>query len=100
MSSQTPFSLTGQALPPNHNQSYITLPERPRLGLIRTLGRAGIDIPQELSVGGYDDSHASNLLHIDLTTVRQNAGRIAEHAVRLAGSDDSTTTAGDPRKSP
>jgi DNA-binding LacI/PurR family transcriptional regulator len=74
--------------------------DRCALGLMRTLGRGGIDIPQELSVVGYDDSHVSNLLHIDLTTVRQDAGRIAERAVRLAGSDDSTTTAGDPRKSP
>jgi DNA-binding LacI/PurR family transcriptional regulator len=58
--------------------------DRCALGLMRTLGRAGIDIPQELSVVGYDDSHVSNLLHIDLTTVRQDAGRIAEQAVRLA----------------
>jgi DNA-binding LacI/PurR family transcriptional regulator len=55
---------------------------------MRTLGRAGIDIPQELSVVGYDDSHVSNLLHIDLTTVRQDAVRIAERAVRLARLDD------------
>jgi DNA-binding LacI/PurR family transcriptional regulator len=58
--------------------------DRCALGLMRTLARAGIDIPQELSVVGYDDSHLSHLSHIDLTTVRQDARRIAEHAVRLA----------------
>jgi len=62
--------------------------DRCALGLMRTLGRGGIDIPQELSVVGYDDSHVSNLLHIDLTTVRQDAVRIAERAVRLARLDD------------
>jgi DNA-binding LacI/PurR family transcriptional regulator len=53
------------------------------MGLLHALGRAGVDVPGQLSVVGYDDSHLSHLSRIDLTTVRQDADRLAEHAVRL-----------------
>jgi len=53
------------------------------MGLLHALGRAGVDVPGQLSVVGYDDSHLSHLSRIDLTTVRQDADRMAEHAVRL-----------------
>jgi DNA-binding LacI/PurR family transcriptional regulator len=58
--------------------------DRCAMGLMHTLRRAGLDIPHDLSVVGYDDSYLANLSHIDLTTVRQDARRIAEHAVRSA----------------
>jgi DNA-binding LacI/PurR family transcriptional regulator len=58
--------------------------DRCAMGLMTTLLRAGVDVPQELSVIGYDDSHISHLTHIDLTTVRQDAGRLAEQAVQCA----------------
>ncbi|WP_372665923.1 substrate-binding domain-containing protein [Amycolatopsis kentuckyensis] len=38
-------------------------------------------MPRDISAVGYDDSHLS---HIDLTTVRQDAAGLAEHAVRAA----------------
>jgi DNA-binding LacI/PurR family transcriptional regulator len=53
------------------------------LGLLHALGRAGVDVPGRLSVVGYDDSHLSHLSRIDLTTVRQDADRLAEQAVQL-----------------
>ena len=46
--------------------------------------RAGIDIPGDLSLIGYDDSHLSDNPRIDLTTVHQDAAALAQHAVRLA----------------
>ncbi|WP_249124042.1 LacI family DNA-binding transcriptional regulator [Saccharopolyspora erythraea] len=55
--------------------------DRCAIGLIGTLLRAGVDVPGEVSVVGYDDSHISHLLH-DLTTVSQDALRMGEHAVR------------------
>jgi DNA-binding LacI/PurR family transcriptional regulator len=54
------------------------------IGLMHTLGRAGVEVPRDISVVGYDDSHLSHLSHFDLTTVRQDADRLAEHAVRAA----------------
>jgi DNA-binding LacI/PurR family transcriptional regulator len=56
--------------------------DRCAIGLLDSLGRAGVDVPGELSVVGYDDSHLSHLSHIDLTTVRQDADGIAERAVK------------------
>ncbi|MEW2400870.1 LacI family DNA-binding transcriptional regulator [Streptomyces sp. NPDC046862] len=53
-------------------------------GLLMALTRAGVDVPRDLSVVGYDDSHLSHLMPIGLTTVRQDASLMAEHAVRFA----------------
>jgi DNA-binding LacI/PurR family transcriptional regulator len=57
--------------------------DRCALGLIRTLVQAGVDVPGDVSVVGYDDSHISHLTSVDLTTIRQDANRMAEHAVQL-----------------
>jgi DNA-binding LacI/PurR family transcriptional regulator len=38
-------------------------------------------VPGEMSVVGYDDSPASQLAHVNLTTVSQDARAQAEHAV-------------------
>lgn len=53
-------------------------------GLLMALTRAGVDVPRDVSVVGYDDSHLSHLMPIGLTTVRQDAALMAEHAVRFA----------------
>jgi DNA-binding LacI/PurR family transcriptional regulator len=45
------------------------------------VSRAGVDVPGDVSVVGYDDSPLSRLAHIDLTTVSQNPQQLAEHAV-------------------
>ncbi|GAB2886651.1 LacI family DNA-binding transcriptional regulator [Streptomyces deserti] len=58
--------------------------DRCALGLLMVLTRAGVDVPREMSVVGYDDSHLSHLMPIGLTTVRQDAALMAEHAVRFA----------------
>ena len=57
--------------------------DRCAVGLIRTLLRAGVDVPREVSVIGYDDSHIAHVAN-DLTTVRQDALRMGEQAVRSA----------------
>ncbi|WP_461005762.1 LacI family DNA-binding transcriptional regulator [Streptomyces capparidis] len=71
--------------------------DRCALGLMHTLGRAGVDIPRDLSVVGYDDSHLSHLSHINLTTVRQDTARIAQAAVNAAITrlEDPTTAPGE-----
>lgn len=55
--------------------------DRCAIGLLHVLGRAGVDVPDEVSVVGYDDSHLSQLSHIDLTTVRQDVDGMAQRAV-------------------
>jgi DNA-binding LacI/PurR family transcriptional regulator len=58
--------------------------DRCALGLLDVFTRAGVDIPGELSLIGYDDSHLSDNPRIDLTTIHQDAAGLAEHAVRQA----------------
>jgi DNA-binding LacI/PurR family transcriptional regulator len=54
------------------------------VGLLDTLNRAGVEVPAELSVVGYDDTSLSRLAHVNLTTVSQDARGQAEHAVAAA----------------
>lgn len=53
-------------------------------GLLDAFARAGVRVPEEISVVGYDDNPMAQLSHIDLTTVRQDIQRMAEHAVSAA----------------
>ncbi|MCQ8194986.1 LacI family DNA-binding transcriptional regulator [Streptomyces rugosispiralis] len=53
-------------------------------GLLGTLLRAGVRVPEDVSIVGYDDSQLARLSFIDLTSVRQEAAEAAELAVRAA----------------
>ena len=48
--------------------------DRCAVGVLDTLRRAGIDVPGDVSVVGYDDSRLARLAHIDLTSIAQDAG--------------------------
>jgi DNA-binding LacI/PurR family transcriptional regulator len=61
--------------------AVLTYNDRSAVGLLDTLVRAGIDVPGDVSVVGYDDSPLSRLAHIDLTTVSQNPQEQTEHAL-------------------
>jgi DNA-binding LacI/PurR family transcriptional regulator len=52
------------------------------IGLLDQLLRAGIDVPGDIAVAGYDDSMLARLAHIDMTTVSQEPRQQAERAVR------------------
>lgn len=54
------------------------------IGLLEVFAQAGVKVPEQVSIVGYDDSHIAGLSHIDLTTVRQDAPRLARSAVRAA----------------
>ena len=54
------------------------------LGLLDTFNRAGVEVPAEVSVAGYDDSSLARLAHVNLTTVSQDARGQAEHALAAA----------------
>jgi DNA-binding LacI/PurR family transcriptional regulator len=64
--------------------------DRCALGLLDALSRAGVAVPGEVSLVGYDDSPQSRWAHLELTTVSQEARQQADRAVaalveRVAG---------------
>jgi DNA-binding LacI/PurR family transcriptional regulator len=58
--------------------------DRCATGLLDCLIRAGIAVPRDISVVGFDDSQLSRLSHISLTTVGQDARQLASLAVERA----------------
>lgn len=56
--------------------------DRCAVGLLDSIWRAGLEVPGDMSVAGFDDSPLARLSHIDLTTVRQDPKRQAELAVQ------------------
>lgn len=54
------------------------------VGLLDAFLRAGVRVPEDVSVVGYDDSPIARLAHVSLTTVNQNAHQQAECAVAAA----------------
>jgi DNA-binding LacI/PurR family transcriptional regulator len=50
-------------------------------GVLVTLVRAGVNIPGDVSIVGFDDSGLARLSFIDLTSVRQDVNQMAEYAV-------------------
>jgi DNA-binding LacI/PurR family transcriptional regulator len=55
--------------------------DRVALGLVDVLIRAGVRIPGDVSVVGFDDTPMAGLEHINLTSVAQDVGRMAQLAV-------------------
>ncbi len=70
--------LTAPALP----TALFAFNDRCALGVMDVLIRAGISVPQHMSVLGFDDSPLASLSHIDLTTIRQNSAGLARAAVQ------------------
>lgn len=64
-------------------------------GALSALFRAGVAVPQAMSVVGFDDTHLAGFSHVGLTTIRQDATLMAQLAVSRAisridgGSSDS-----------
>ncbi|WP_244332639.1 substrate-binding domain-containing protein [Gordonia polyisoprenivorans] len=58
--------------------------DRVAIGVLDVLLRRGKSVPQDISVMGYDDSRLSRLAHIDLSTVAQDANRLAQEVVAQA----------------
>lgn len=56
--------------------------DRIAVGVLDTLRRSGIRVPEDVSVAGYDDSALARLGHIDLTTVNQQPREQADRAVQ------------------
>lgn len=58
--------------------------DRCATGVLDVLHRAGVRVPEEVSVVGFDDTHLAGFSPIDLTTVRQDAPLMARLAVEQA----------------
>ncbi|ART69180.1 LacI family transcriptional regulator [Mycobacterium dioxanotrophicus] len=71
---------TGSSLP----TAVFAFNDRCALGFVDVAIRAGVTVPQQVSMVGYDDSPLAGLAHVDLTTVGQDTGRLAELAVARA----------------
>jgi DNA-binding LacI/PurR family transcriptional regulator len=54
------------------------------VGLMLTLARAGVSVPGDVSVTGFDDSRFAGLAAVDLTTVRQDPEEMGRRAVEAA----------------
>lgn len=57
--------------------------DRMAAGAIDALQRAGRRVPEDVSVGGFDDSSVALSTEPALTTMRQPFGRISSEMVRL-----------------
>lgn len=69
---------------PDRPSAVVASNDRCAVGLLDALVRAGLDVPGDISIVGYDDSTLARLAHIDLTTVNQDAPAQARHAVAAA----------------
>jgi DNA-binding LacI/PurR family transcriptional regulator len=62
----------------------IAFNDRTAVGVMFELRRAGIDVPSQVSIVGYDDVSMAGLPFIELTTVGQDSAATAHHAVQRA----------------
>jgi DNA-binding LacI/PurR family transcriptional regulator len=67
---------------PHPPSAMVAFNDRSAVGLLFALRSAGISVPGDISVIGYDDIHMSALPFIDLTTVGQDATATAQHALK------------------
>jgi DNA-binding LacI/PurR family transcriptional regulator len=63
--------------------ALVTANDQIAIGAIHTLRAAGVSIPRELSVTGFDNLDLGRKLHPTLTTIDQNSTQITERAGRL-----------------
>jgi hypothetical protein len=70
--------------------------DRCATGVLDVLRSAGVAVPGEVSVVGFDDSRLARLSHVDLTTIAQDATTLAELAVARAVGRVDGTAAGRP----
>jgi DNA-binding LacI/PurR family transcriptional regulator len=64
--------------------AVVAVNDRCAVGVLDAFTRAGVAVPREVSVAGYDDSALAQIAHVDLTTVNQDAARQARLAVEAA----------------
>ena len=74
----------GQILQVNPPTAVIAFNDRSALGIMESFRIAGIKIPADISVLGYDDSHFARLSYVQLSSISQDAPLLAAAAVDRA----------------
>jgi DNA-binding LacI/PurR family transcriptional regulator len=69
--------------------------DRCATGVLDVLRGAGVRVPGDMSVVGFDDSRLARLSHVDLTTIAQDAATMTELAVSRAVARLEGTTTGE-----
>jgi DNA-binding LacI/PurR family transcriptional regulator len=69
---------------PQLPSAVIAFNDQSAIGVLTALTRAGVTVPGQVSVVGYDDDTRSRLSCFNLTTVSQSAREQARHAVTAA----------------
>lgn len=74
-------------------KQLLALPERPTavicssdtsaVGAIKAIREAGLSVPEDISIVGFDDIDLASHVHPALTTVRQNTNAIGRQAIEL-----------------
>jgi DNA-binding LacI/PurR family transcriptional regulator len=72
------------AAEPDRPTAVVCSNDRLAVGVMDAFLRAGLAVPGDVSVVGYDDSSLARLAHIDLTSVNQDAPAQARNAVLAA----------------
>ncbi|WP_130448697.1 substrate-binding domain-containing protein [Zhihengliuella halotolerans] len=69
---------------PTRATAVLAFNDRAALGALRAIDQAGLRVPEEMAVTGFDDSEFARLAHVDLTSVRQDVGALATAALAAA----------------
>lgn len=64
--------------------AVVTGNDQQAVGVLQVLARAGVAVPDEVSLTGFDDSRFAQLSSVDLTTARQDPGQMGAAAVAAA----------------
>ncbi|KSU66165.1 LacI family DNA-binding transcriptional regulator [Arthrobacter sp. NIO-1057] len=73
-----------QTPPAERATAVVAFNDRAALGARQAIDLAGLAVPGQISVTGYDDSEFSRLAHADLTSVRQDVAALAQAAMQAA----------------
>lgn len=65
-------------------EAVLAYNDRCAVGVVEAVARAGLAVPGDVAVAGYDDSSLARMRHLDLTSVSQEPDETARHAVELA----------------
>lgn len=76
--------LTSLLSRPIRPTAVVAFNDRCATGALDVAVKAGVDIPGDLSLMGYDDSRLARLPHVQMTVVSQDAPELARAAVTLA----------------
>ena len=64
--------------------AVVTGNDQEAVGMMQLLTRAGIVVPDDISLTGFEDSRFARLSSVDLTTARQDPGKMGQAAVSAA----------------